>query len=175
MNLTFSRQFSYQGQIIETNFESKIKKGTKIHAFRLGHKKKVGQHIHFWSGSPRVPQMNPYQFKIPIDMATRWSNWKHPKSKQLYLLPEIVGIEKWEMKFTDGEQRGDYKLDFKIGGLFFNTPEMIELVALADGFDKVEHFLHWFDTVRKAQKTDTINGQLIHWTDTNFYSNEFQI
>lgn len=116
-------------------FVEGIKSGTKIHTIREDHKLrwKEGMSIQHWRGNPRNVRLNPYQF----DSGT---------CKGI----ELVGI----LSLPNGRR------SVAINGKIISQ-EMIELLAINDGFKTVHEFWAWFGH-------GYFVGRIIHFTDFKY-------
>lgn len=171
MILSFSRKFPWGDK---TEFVRKIQQGIKQHTFRIGHRWKVGDKIHFWDQNPRSTMINPKpsRFNIPIGMAEKWidqnglvcdgdkiSVVKKFIPEQSLAVPIVSHIENWKIE-VNRYNRLDYTFRLTIGDqsiLYSFTPQLnlichgttlnyftLEEVSNRDGFDSREDFIRWF-------------------------------
>lgn len=164
MNLTFSRQHGAKGKEKPTNFEAKIKAGTKIHTIRddVHDRWKPGMPIHFWIGTPRVPatkaerifmQMQYCKFwKLTCQLCTAEIGNVIPK----HWLKNYTGFWDTQMIYDEiaipvcaaTEKILIYQLQtefpvIQIGRKVLTAAETV-LLANNDGFETVEDFFNWF-------------------------------
>lgn len=184
MLLPFSRTFNEK----PTNFKQKIQAFEKIHTFRLGHRFKPGDLLHFWDGAPRnrflVPKAE--RFNIPITTNGLWL--LAPMHKPIFLtqgsnliechdvaLPCVYATENFKMFFEDAPGfegiKDNFLVHFTIEGhqlgeltIANHSHKLCERITKNDGFDSIADFFDFFNTVRKQKKTNILEGQIIHWT-----------
>jgi len=167
MLLPFSRTFNEK----PTNFKQKIQAFEKIHTFRLGHRFKPGDLLHFWDGAPRnrylVPKAEP--FTIPINGIACYKTMRMESVE--VLVPCVYATENFKMVFEDvpGLEgiEDNYLVHFTIEGLQLHELTSIKfepILMYYDGFDSPTDFYEFFNTVRKKKKTNVLEGQIIHWT-----------
>ncbi len=169
MILSFKRQMPW-GE--STNFKQKIKAGVKIHTFRLGDRWKPGMIIHFWEENPRVKTKNTAAFRLGnYERAEVWKQceYKEEGKERIVDEPLCFAVEPFELTIKelpdDGDRVNRKEVELKIGDLFIDTPEMLQLVAFNDGFNSFEEFISWFSIYFKKKGITTGKGQVIHWTD----------
>lgn len=110
----------------------------KVHTIREGFRWKVGTKIHFkiWTGKPYVDKT--FNF--------------------LPLLP-CKGVQEIEFKWQQNPSSRCVQV-FIDGKNVTNDVELINKLALNDGFDNRKDFFEWFK--------DDFKGQIIHWTDLKY-------
>lgn len=69
-------------------------------------------------------------------------------------------IESLELRYESEKE-----VTLKIGDVYFDTPELLELVAINDGFESAEQFIEWFWLYFQGKGITEAKGQVIHWTD----------
>lgn len=171
MLLPFSRTFNEK----PTNFKQKIQAFEKIHTFRLGHRFKPGDLLHFWDGAPRnrflVPKAEP--FTIPISKKVVYKMVRMESVE--VLVPCVYATENFKMIFEDAPGlegiKDNFLVHFTIEGhqlgeltIANHSHKFCERITKNDGFDSIADFFEFFNTVRKQKKTDVLEGQIIHWT-----------
>lgn len=167
MILSFKRHYLFDKET-PTRFMEKIQAGSKIHSFRLGARWRAGLPIDFWEESPRNQTMSPQEFTIPTDRAVVWRHVNR-QGKELFL-PHCYKTEPFILELkrlpdADG-QINRFEASLKIGDLYFNTPELFNLVATNDGFNSATEFCRWFaEYIPKGHNSFTFRGVVVHWTD----------
>ena len=149
------------------NFVAKIRAGVKIHTFRFGDAWYPGRLIDFYDQNPRNGGQ---AFDLgDFDKALDWKTIERSGGRKLNL-PVCSAVESWEMAFAfrldhdDNETLEVGSWEFVIGDLAVDE-NVLEVVAAADGFDSTDAFVRYFAGESKRKGTDTISGQIIHWTD----------
>lgn len=194
MNLPFSRQHGAKGKEKPTNFEAKIKAGTKIHTIREDEhdRWKPGMAIHFWIGTPRVPATKAERIFVNLGCAHAWGGTHLAKGEIFkteylfkrglymfgppdtnYFFPVCAATE----KILIYQLQTEFPV-VQIGRKVLTAAE-IALLANNDGFETVEGFFNWFRkptvekwwnevkgkyTNKKTLPTE-FEGKIIHWTD----------
>ena len=171
MLLPFSRTFNEK----PTNFKQKIQAFEKIHTFRLGHRFKPGDLLHFWDGAPRnrflVPKAEP--FTIPINEKVGYKMVRMESCE--VLVPCVYATENFKMTFEDAPGlegiEDNWLVYFTIEGYRLHELTIAnvailqgERIAKNDGFNSITDFFEFFNTVRKQKKINVLEGQIIHWT-----------
>jgi hypothetical protein len=159
--LAFSRFYPWDPDV-KTMFAAKIHAGIKKHTFRSNKNKyDLGDVIKFWDGSPHDLRINPRRFML----------W--PENR-------IVALEKYWMKvirLKEGDEgwREDcwdqFKIELRIGDFWINTGDLLDLVAVNDGFDSGLDFVKWF-SFKMDQDGDSeriYEGSVIHWNKDSVY------
>lgn len=169
MILSFKRETPFNKP---TDFKLKIQAGIKKHTFRLGDRWKAGNIIDFWEGNPRNVTKSPAPFFLKdYNLADQWKTVE--KDGQQINKPLAFAIERFWMKFEDFDDtkvvKDKIQLQLKIGEMWIDTPELLQLVASTDGFDDYHDFIGWFNATRKKSKKQVLVGQVIHWTSSSIY------
>lgn len=110
-------------------FENLIKSGVKKHTIRVDktNRWEVGRKIEFWKGNPRNVKSNPYQFGTG-EVDRILHIEIHPETNQI-----IIGAD------------------------CYNNTEVLNKVAVSDGFENWEEMKTFF--------TEKTIGKLIFWKD----------
>lgn len=150
---------------------------------------KVGNKIHFWDHSPYVKGSKP--FNLPELSSKYWAteidgnttivpgskmqdlNIVTPKEKILsshdFGVPVVSAIEYFKMDF-EAIGKNDFVIDLYIGSKYFSQINTKELQS-NDGFNGFIDFRKYFKSAmiqqakKKAKKSVSIYGRLIHWTE----------
>ena len=165
MILSFTREFPW-GE--PTNFKQKIKAGAKIHTFRSGERWQTADKIRFWEGNPSNTTMNPEPFILDnYDLAELWAvvPSKADGDAGHVEIPLVFAVETFELTINQQQDSEEKEVTLKIGNLFIDTPELLEMIAINDGFDSLEEFIEWFSIRFKKKGIQKMKGQVIHWTD----------
>jgi len=169
MILSFKRETPW-GE--PTDFKLKIQAGIKKHTFRLGDRWKAGNVIDFWEENPRNVTMNPAPFFLKdYNLADQWKTVE--KDGETINKPLAFAIERFWMKFEDAPNlegiKDNFLFQLKIGDLWIDRMEMLNMVAMADGLDTYQNLTGWFNVIRKKRKKQVLTGQVIHWTGASVY------
>ncbi len=162
MELSFNQFFPNEDQ---TLFKEYIQQGSKKHSFRMSYKRKPGQPIQFQQtnnfaiGQPKTP------FTIKHKFAEFWT--KSPvKDLPFDEYPLIAAIESFAIRFVDPKK--SLEAHFRIGELIIDE-DILEVVALSDGFRNGPDLLAYFWRVAIQRKVKFLEGQLVHWNTHTVY------
>lgn len=161
-DLSFNQFFPNKEQ---TLFREFIQQGAKKHSFRMSYKRRPGQSIQFQQtnnlaiGKPKEP------FTINKRLAEFWTE-SPVKDSPFDEYPIIAAIESWAIQFVNPSKT--LESYFRIGKLFIDE-NMLEVVALSDGFKDGESLLTYFWKVSRKNKVKTLKGQLVHWNTHTVY------
>lgn len=162
MDLSFNQFFPNEDQ---TLFKEFIQQRAKKHSFRMSYKRRPGQDIQFQQtnnlaiGKPKEP------FSINKGLAEFWT--KSPvKDSPFDEYPLIAAIESWAIQFVDPKK--SLEAHFRIGELIIDE-NMLEVVALSDGFRNGPDLLAYFWRVAIERKVKHLEGQLVHWNTHTVY------
>lgn len=168
MILTFSRKTLWN---TESNFKQSIKAGIKIHTFRRSNQMKVGHRIDFWDEAPHQIAKEPKEFFLEnYDLASRWTQIEDSEGK-IIEKPLCYATEPFRIVFPQLQRNRPLKnipknlqAEFKLGDLFINE-DVLEMIAINDGFKNSRDFLTWFFLTAIKLKDYHVAGEVKHWTD----------
>lgn len=175
MILSFSKTFKHTDA--ETHFADRLITGQKAQTIRSGDKRKAGDKLHHWIGSPR--NKGSYALHIPLKKATYWFYENEEKSmKGIFNQDELYSIVGYDLFSHDISVPVIYATEsisivnkrrsqrIFVGGRELGFMEMDSL-ASKDGFDSVHDFISFF--FYNTKETEYY-GQIIHWTSHNVYT-----
>lgn len=151
MRLSFKTKYPFNPKQ-ETEFESKIKEGMKIHTLREDPKRR-------WRAGVDIEMVNGSRYKPNV------FNTEHRCSSvqevQLSIFRDYKGI---------GEPvNADFSLQIEVDGRKLNRDE-IRVFIFNDGFYTLDSFLRWFfkDDISYVSLNEPIKLRCIHWTDLKY-------
>lgn len=168
MKLKFESQFDYwnDGEGIPSFFKPSIQGEVLIHAFVIGQKWSAGNVIEFYQDEKEF-------FLENFDSAEVWNHEKLESGQTIHR-PKCFAVEKFHIKVSkiekgheefDSDAERQFQFILKIGEFYFDTLELIKLIANNSGFGSASGFIEWLYLKAKQRKKEVLVGQLVHWTD----------
>ena len=127
-------------------FVEPILNGSKVHTFRKGKRWRAGMKIHMATG-------------------VRTENYK--QFNHYFFYPELEKcISTQDYKFEFHENLKERFMSLTIDGKDMSENE-IKRISYLDGFKNVTDFVNFFYQ-RRDKKTNTHEGQIVHWTNLKY-------
>lgn len=145
-----------------TSFIKQIEFGYKIHQFCFDTNFKVGEEINFKLNDFDVLERSKYNM---IDSEESDVPFKCKKIErfEVYVKPILKGHHSYKSDVKD-----QFEFRLKIGSMYFNNEDLLNLVVIASGFPDAVTFVKYFYFISMKKGTEKLKGQLIHWTDNAY-------
>lgn len=146
---------------IPSGFRTSILSGIKIHHFVINGKFKQGQFIEFFEDENEF-------FLDDFQLSEKWGSEK--VNEKTVHKPTVCAIENFTLTMKKKKKGSSsyVELTLQIGDLFFDTDDLIELVARNEGFQSVGEFVSHFLHESRKRRKEILIGQVVHWTNQNY-------